>query len=179
MQSFQGKQSIEVKLNQQELTAFKTETQLKLISSTIITDNSNIKETNAYFTQVNKYLTNREEVCLLTNQHRFKFVVRITAIVKRFINKLKYKVNLWKETLNKESILQISFGYTGLQQLSTHGSNKKHFIFLSDKKIEEAQNYFFKGRNKNFTREIQYKRISKEKDDLLYYTGRILPTQDI
>ena len=42
----------EVKLNQQELTTIKTETQTKLINSTIITDNSNIKENSTYFTQV-------------------------------------------------------------------------------------------------------------------------------
>ena len=40
-----------VKLNQQELTVTKTETQAKLINRTIITDDSNIKESSTYFTK--------------------------------------------------------------------------------------------------------------------------------
>ena len=42
----------EVKLNQQELTVIKTETQTKLINRTIITNDSNIKETSTCFTQL-------------------------------------------------------------------------------------------------------------------------------
>ena len=85
-------------------------------------------------------------------------VVRIISTVKRFINKLKYKVNLRKETSNKESIHEISSGCTGLQQPSIHDTNKKYPIFLSDKEIKEAQNYFFKKATaeiKKITRETQ------------------------
>ena len=53
----------EVKLNQQELTAIKTETQTKLINSTIITDNS---KQHIFHSSEIRYWTDRKEVCLLT-----------------------------------------------------------------------------------------------------------------
>ena len=55
-------------------------------------------------------------------------------------------------------------------------------ILLSDKEIKEAQKYFSKKQQKKIkkiTKESQYKKISNKKDATLYYTGRILPNQDI
>lgn len=69
--------------------------------------------------------------------------MRIITVIKRLIKKFKYKVNLQKETPNKESICHKSSASTGLQ-LSTHDSNKKYSIFLSDEEIKEIHNYSFK-----------------------------------
>lgn len=44
------------------------------------------------------------EQCLTDpNQHRFKTYCQ-NHIAKRLINNLKFKVNIWKETSNKENI---------------------------------------------------------------------------
>ena len=48
--------------------------------------------------------------------------------------------------------------------------------------LEKATQYFFKKgteKIKHFLKESQYKNISKEKDGILFYTGRILPTQNV
>lgn len=121
----------------------------KLIKSTIITGNCNIKETSTHLTQV-KFVTEKTEKRYIyshylidPNQHIFKTVMRIITVIKRLIKKFKYKVNLQKETPNKESICHKSSARTGLQ-LSTHDTNKKYSILLSDKEIKEIHNYSFK-----------------------------------
>ena len=102
--------------------------------------------------------------------------MRIIAIVKRPIEKLKQRVNLQKETSNKER----SSADTELHQYSTPDTKVKLHVILSED-IKNAENYFFQKANaeiKHFMKENQYKRISKEKEGILYYTGRVLPNQN-
>ena len=102
--------------------------------------------------------------------------MRIIAIVKRPIEKLKQRVNLQKETSNKER----SSADTELHQYSTPDTKVKLHVILSAD-IKNAENYFFQKANaeiKHFMKENQYKRISKEKEGILYYTGRVLPNQN-
>ena len=112
------------------------------------------------------------------NQHRFNTVLRIIVIIKRFIDKLKQRINLQKGTSNKER----SSADTKLHQYSTPDTKAKLQVILSEEEIKNAENYFFQKATaeiKHFMKENQYKRISKEKEGILYYTGRILPNQNV
>ena len=112
------------------------------------------------------------------NQHRFNTVLRIIVIIKRFIDKLKQRINLQKGTSNKER----SSADTKLHQYSTPDTKAKLQVILSEEEIKNAENYFFQKTTaeiQHFMKENQYKRISKEKEGILYYTGRILPNQNV
>ena len=53
---------------------------------------------------------------------------------------------------------------------------------LTEKEINAAERYFFKKATsevKNFISLKEYQKISFEKDDILYYSGRILPTENV
>ena len=55
------------------------------------------------------------------------------------------------------------------------------YVVLSEDEVKQAQNYFFLKATlevKEFVKETRYKKISKEIDGILYFTGRILPTQE-
>lgn len=55
-------------------------------------------------------------------------------------------------------------------------------LILKDNELNNALKYFYrKGTNevKEFINRKQYMNISEERDNILYYTGRILPTQEI
>ena len=177
VKEFPTKTVEEIKLDQQELNAINTETQIKSIQS-----NDVLEESSSYIVH---YKLDKEQIektyiysqCLIDpNQHRFNTVVRIIAIVKRPIEKLKQRVNLQKETSNKER----SSADTELHQYSTPDTKVKLHVILSED-IKNAENYFFQKANaeiKHFMKENQYKRISKEKEGILYYTGRVLPNQN-
>ena len=104
--------------------------------------------------------------------------MRIIAIIKRFINKLKQRVNLQKGTSNKGRLS----ADTKLHQYFTPDTKAKLQVILSEEEIKNAENYFFQKTTaeiQHFMKENQYKRISKEKEGILYYTGRILPNQNV
>ena len=87
------------------------------------------------------------------NKHNFSTVVRILAYVYKFINSIRNR-------LNERS----------LQPLL----DQNHFI--------QSENYFFrKGTSevKEFVNSKKYENISVEKNEILYYTGRLLPTDTI
>ena len=53
---------------------------------------------------------------------------------------------------------------------------------LSKHEIQRFENYFYQKATeevKEFSKPSKYEKISSEKDKILYYTGRILPNQDI
>ena len=113
------------------------------------------------------------------NKHRFKTVVRIVVIVKNFIRKLIQKVK------NKSQEVETSqgqdFASSSAQSNNDMPASTKPMIILSDDEIMDAQNYFFtKATNevKHFGNVKRLKKISKEVDGILYYTGRILSTQE-
>ena len=91
------------------------------------------------------------------NQYRYQRVIRIMALVIRFVVKLKSRRG--KSDTNQ----------------------RRSIIVLSDSEIRSAEQYFFRKATlevKKFNQVSRYEKISKEKDTILYYTGRILPEQE-
>ena len=97
------------------------------------------------------------------NQFHFSKVIRIVALVIKFVNLLK------NTKINKAC--------RKLKGLDT--STDKEIQPISEKDIHLAENYYFKKASlevRHFVKEAQYTKFSKEKDRKLLYTGRILPT---
>ena len=83
------------------------------------------------------------------NKYRFKRVIKIMSFVIKFIRSLQAKVQ------------------------------KKTF---SNDETEEAELYYFRIATlevKKFLNPAKYEKITKEKEGILLYTGRILPTSDV
>ena len=103
------------------------------------------------------------------NRRQFTEVVRSLACVMIYVSKLRSRARMKPESrpdLAKDSI--------SIQEC-------KSFIIPEDQ-INKAINYFFKKATtevKHFVNVSQYKDLSIEKDGVLYYTGRILPTDNI
>ena len=92
------------------------------------------------------------------NKHRFEVVVRILAIVLKVIKCLKKK----SKSTNKQ-----------------YSDDKFH---LSEDEIRESKTYFFKKATmevKKFNKQTFYSKFSQEKNGVLWYTGRILPTDEV
>ena len=90
------------------------------------------------------------------NKFRFNKVVRIIAIVIIFVNKCK------------------------LKSARTH--QQFTFVKIPEDKIQDAHNYIFRLTTeevKNAMKKDKYEKISIEKNGILYYSGRILPTQKV
>ena len=94
------------------------------------------------------------------NKRRFKTVVRIIALVLKFVK------NLRKKGRPLQDLKRVS----------------KIILFTEDE-LKEVENYFFKKATlevKKFAKPSQYEKISTEaKGILYYYNGRILPTDGI
>ena len=101
------------------------------------------------------------------NRHRFRDIIRITAIIFRFIRCLKTKRQ--SRAANTIESKQPAIQKIQLQPIS-----------LSEKEIQDAEDYFFRKTTqevKRFTKDSKYSKITMEKDGILYFTGRILPTE--
>ena len=97
------------------------------------------------------------------NKFKFSKVIRIVGFVKRFINNMMQKCKMRKGVNTNELLLV---------DCET----------LTENEIKDAANYFYKIATqeiKKFVDEKEYKLISREKGQILYYTGRILPTQKV
>ena len=103
------------------------------------------------------------------NKYHFKTVVWILALVCRFVAKLKEKLqNKAKDDIDNVNINTPSTSFTQ--------------SILSKHEIQRSENYFYHKATeevKELSKPSRYERISSEKDKILYYTGRILPNQDI
>ena len=94
------------------------------------------------------------------NKFRFEKVLRILALVSRFIRKCQKQVNTTQKNL----------------------SHPIDYVKISDEELSEASMYFFKKATeevKHFNSKDKYEKISFEKNGILYYSGRILPTQKV
>ena len=123
------------------------------------------------------------------NKFRFKKVIKILALVKLFVNKLKAKISKTHVvTVSQDSCLdQLSLNHD--TYLVTQGNGKFPFICpaglvvqLSKENLVQSLNYFYKkGTNelKHFYKKTYFEKISEERFGILYYTGRILPMQKI
>ena len=97
------------------------------------------------------------------NRHRYRDSVRLVGLVYMFIEKLRTRVKSKVNTSLESS------------QIVTQ-------IVISDYFINKARSYYFKKGSsevKHFQRLSQYKNISKEENDTLIYTGRLLPTDSV
>ena len=96
------------------------------------------------------------------NKYRFQKVVRIIAMVQMFIHKCKSKCITRSP---KSCPASDSFN-----------------VKITDNEFQEALNYFFRiatSEVRHFNSTERYEKISSEKNGILCYTGRILPTQEI
>ena len=87
------------------------------------------------------------------------------ALVIRFINNLNTSLKL-KRTL---AIVNDDFF-------------KENPVILTEKEVVDAKKYYFLKATeevKHFAKTSEYETISKEEDGILYYIGRILPTEKI
>jgi len=87
--------------------------------------------------------------------------VRVLAYVKRFINNLKAKLKCVMQRCQ--------------DSLPTSGT-------LTDEEVSSAENYFYKKGTrevKQFSKPRDWKDCSYSKDQILYYTGRILDGQEV
>ena len=154
----------DISLNTQETQEIKRETQenefkpIAVETTYYVKDDKNIMEDIQSRFQFSHYIID-------SNRHRFTTVVRITAIVLKFIKNLRMK------TRSKSKILGIDYPKENLNT-----------VIISEEEINEAKRYFYKKATlevKHFTNPAQYKDISREIDGLLMYTGRILPNDEI
>ena len=166
----------EIKLNQQEIAAMRKENQGKILKvpetnhEEISTENyhSNCNISNRVPSEVEERYQYSNYI-IDPNKHKFTTVCRILAFIQKFITNLKQSVKTSKNyQTNKEKIV-----IKTKSDISTD---------LSKQELEKTTQYFFKKGTeeiKHFLKESQYKKISKEKDGILFYTGRILPTQNV
>ena len=100
------------------------------------------------------------------NRHSFNVVVRIMAYVMKFC-KILLKRNSIKDSADHSR---------------SSNFDVKNSVQLSEAEIAQGEMYFFKkctAEIKHFLSPKKYERISTERDGILVYTGRILPTQDV
>ena len=120
------------------------------------------------------------------NKFRFRKVVRIFALVLLFIKKLKSKIHKIDQNNIFEDNLPKQFSYNNDQYLVTEGSkfpfncSKGLVVVLNREFLIRSLGYFYlKASNevKKYCNKKQYAKISEEKLGILYYSGRILPSQ--
>ena len=100
------------------------------------------------------------------NKHSFTSAVRVMALVYRFIKNCRLAVNLKEHNHTREC--------------STAASDV--LVLLTDDELKEGKDYFFRKASdeiRHFVKPSEYEKISIEKEGILYYTGRILPTQRV
>ena len=102
-------------------------------------------------------------------KYQWSVSVRILAIVFKFIHSFK--------------VMKNKSAYQPNQRVAaTLPTKRKKVILLSDIDIQRSKNYYFKVGSKEvkqFCKQKEYKDISVLKEDILYYSGRILEDQDI
>ena len=101
----------------------------------------------------------------VTDPCKFKFskVLRILSLIKKFINILQEKSS-------------------GKAHKSEKQFKTSRQLLVTEEEICQAQEYFFRKatlEKKYFLKETTYTNITEERNGILYYTGRILPTSAI
>ena len=125
---------------------------------------------------------------------RFRKVVRTMALVIMFVSKLKESVSrrkglpVPKQIYGTEIDLPVQFKFVDDKFLTTNDSKfpficpKGLVLELTERFLKCALTYYFrKATNevKAFKDKNSYKNISEEKDGVLFFTGRILPSQKL
>ena len=166
----------QIKLSREERAAIQVENVLK--HNLDFTDIQNSDENNVYMADKQQLYYNESihvyqqkiiphevtecyKFCsylLDPNKHRFRTLVRILVFLSKFIKLVK---------TNSPQKFQ---------------NNDVNSITLSDEEILAAKEYFFRKATlevKRFIKPTQYQKISIERDGILYYSGKILPTDNI
>lgn len=141
----------DIKLNSNQLNEARKEKNLEIVESSFFQNRVPIEVKDRYL--FSQYLVD-------PNKFRFRNVVRIMALVIKFIRKLKEQS---KPQINKNKIAPT-------------------YETFSDGDLAKAENYYFEKATrevKHFLRPHQYQKISKEKDGILYYSGRTLPEDEV
>ena len=125
-------------------------------------------------------------------KYRFRTVVRILGLVFLFIEKInnKCKGNRHFDFLKKRQFSQHTLNQGNGEycvspvNISSHatGKPKVAVIYLSEDILRTARCYFFRKATlevQHFVDKKKYERHSVWKDEILYFTGRILPMQEI
>ena len=148
----------EISVSNQELQAGNTKGAAIHVTQPISTnlrtnlDNEKIKERYSFSSYI-----------IDPNYRRFKTVIRITAICIMYIRKLHSRI----KSVNRPPLLPISDDIK---------------LIIPEDAIESAKSYFFMKATqeiKRFVKLKKYKRISNPSDDVLTYTGRILPMDNV
>ena len=126
------------------------------------------------------------------NRFRFREVVRILVLVFLFINNLKAKLNI-NSDLTMYSINELPTQFKNYNNKYLVTQEKKSInifpfncpkglvVTLNDDLLKRALDYFYKKATleiKKFIPKNVYKNISNEKNNILYYTQRILQSQE-
>ena len=147
----------EIRLTAMEIEEAKKENHIDLINSTSFTSQLVPDDVRSRY-QFSKYLVD-------PNRYSYHTVVRVLAYVMKFIRVLKEKRKVKRKLqneINQNSIYQVPF--------------------LSDIDINCAEHYYFKKASeevKEFMNKKAYEKCSMEKDGVLYYSGRILPNDQV
>ena len=123
------------------------------------------------------------------NRFRFRKVVRILAIVFIFVRSLKKAIGKSQSVVKSEQELPRHLNFNNDGFLVTEGKGSQPFVSqkglvvkLSEENLKESLNYFYRKASleiKCFQPKTSFQKISTEKFGILYYTGRILPSQEI
>ena len=125
------------------------------------------------------------------NRFRFRKVVRVKGLVFLFLTNLykKWKKPVPKILTSDSSNTPDILSYQWDRYLVTTGEKSGPItcagglvVDLPQCMINAALRYYFVKATleiKQFLPESKYKHISEEKDNILYYSGRILPTQEV
>ena len=154
---------------------------------------------------IRKHLADRYHFSSYTidpNKFRFRKSVRVLALVKLFCRKLREKCKKSQipptqdaeQNVASNHLSRLPSSFRGETYLVTGGRSYKVsknvsiqctpglVVCLTDADVNRALDYYYRKATaeiKNFVRKSQYQNISTEKDGILFYKGRILPSQTI
>ena len=120
------------------------------------------------------------------NKFRFRKVLRITALIFKFLGKFKAAKAKRATFGNDDYHLPALFKFCNDENLMTKGTDPTLkcpaglVIELTEQDLMQALYYFFSKSTreiKHFNRKESYAKMSTEKNGILYYSGRILPSQ--
>ena len=122
------------------------------------------------------------------NRFRFRKVIRVLGLVFLFVAKLRNKIKKGiRANHNDFIVIPDVFKYRGDRYILTTGKDPSKcagglVVHLPEAMVKAAMGYFYKKASdeiRKFLNKSKYKNITSEVNGILYYTGRILPSQDI
>ena len=123
------------------------------------------------------------------NKYTFTRSVRVIAYVRRFIKNYFAYIRSMKVTVVVDALVtsttDIIPPVVACESVTSETNDLPSIDDmepLGDDEMKAAANYYFRKATlelKHFTHAAQYKKISVEKDSILYFKGRILPSQTI